>query len=176
MLQAQVIGNLGADAEMKVADGHEFCAFRVGHNESWTDAAGNKQTRTQWIDCVINGRPNVLPYLKQGQQVYLTGSQTMRVYTSARGRCFKAGVTVHVQRIELLGGSSDAVPSRLYDKDGQQIDVTKFYWCDKKKTQLVSRNATVFNVDKNGWITQEQQPEQEQKEVDRSGEDAPIFD
>lgn len=171
MFNAQVIGNLGADAELKVADGREFCTFRVGHNESWTDAAGNKLTRTQWIDCVINGKPNVLPYLKQGQQVYLTGSITARVYSSAKDRCMKAGVTVHVQRIELLGGSSDAVPSRLFDKDGQQIEVAKFYCCNRKSVQLVSRNATVFNVDKNGLITPEQQPETEEKEVDHSSDD-----
>lgn len=176
MLQAQVIGNLGADAELKVADGREFCTFRVGHNESWTGADGQKQTRTQWIDCVINGKPNILPYLKQGQQVYLTGSITTRVYSSAKDRCMKAGVTVHVQRIELLGGTSDAVPSRLYDKDGQQIDVTKYYWCGRQSVQLVSRNATVFNVNESGWITPEQQPETEEKEVDRTGEDAPTFD
>ena len=39
----------------------------------------------------------------------------------------KAGLTIKVRNIELLGGFTDAVPSRLYDKDGVQYDVKKYY-------------------------------------------------
>ena len=36
MLQALLIGNIGANAQVKVSDGQEFVTFRVAHNEAYT--------------------------------------------------------------------------------------------------------------------------------------------
>ena len=156
MLQVTLIGNLGGNAEIKAADGREFVAFRVAHNEGYTDANGNKVDRTQWIDCTINcsnGRPAVLPYLLAGTMVCVIGTMSTRVYSSEKDRCMKAGVTIHVQKLELLGGQSDAIPRRLYDNDGLMHDVTKFYHVDVKKTVLRDPRGRSFDVDKNGWVT-----------------------
>ena len=155
MLQVNLIGNLGGNAEVKAADGREFVTFRVAHNESYTDSNGQKVDRTQWIDCTMNcngGRPAILPYLLAGTMVYVVGSMTTRVYSSAKDRCMKAGVTIHVQRIELLGGQSDAIPRRLYDQNGVQVDVTKFYRVESKNEELRDLKGNVFVSDKNGWV------------------------
>ena len=40
MLQTTVIGNVGADAQVNNKDGREFVTFRVAHNDTWTDQAG----------------------------------------------------------------------------------------------------------------------------------------
>lgn len=156
MLQATLIGNIGANALVKVSDGREFVTFRVAHNESYNDAGGKKVERVMWIDCTMscaNGRPAVLPYLVQGTQVCVQGSISTRVYSSEKDRCMKAGLSIHVQKIELLGGASDPVPRRLYTKDGVMVDVTKHYWCTEKSTQLLSQSGKSFDVDKNGFIT-----------------------
>lgn len=156
MLQVTLIGNLGANAEVKVADGREFVTFRVAHNDSFTDGQGNKVERSNWIDCTMscaNGRPAVLPYLQRGTLVCVVGSLSTRIYSSEKDRCMKAGLTVHVSRIELLGGQSDPVPRRLYDDQGAMHDITKYYFvADMKKGTLMDSRGARFLVEK-GWVS-----------------------
>ena len=156
MLQVNLIGNIGGDAEIKVADGREFVAFRVAHNESFEGADGNKVERTAWIDCTMNcvgGRPAVLPYLKAGTLVFVQGSASLRVYPSAKDRCWKAGLTIHVAKVELLGGSSDVIPRRLYDDKGVMIDVAKYFHCDLANTTMTDARGNQYLVDAQGWIS-----------------------
>lgn len=156
MLQVSLIGNVGGDAEIKVADGREFVAFRVAHNESFEDGKGNKVERTSWVDCTMNctnGRPAVYPYIKAGALVFVQGSASQRVYPSAKDRCWKAGLTIHVSRVELLGGSSDVIPRRLYNAAGAMIDVTKYFHCDLSETTLTDAKGNQYIVDAQGWIT-----------------------
>ena len=156
MLQAILIGNIGADAQLQNKDGKEFTTFRVAHNDSWNDQAGNKHESSLWVDCIMNGKPNVLPYLKKGQQVFITGTVKLRIYSSEKDRCMKPGLTVNVSRVELLGGSTDIVPSRLYDKNGAMHDVTKYYLTDIANAELVTLQGKQFLTDANGWVFQPQ--------------------
>ena len=183
MLQAILIGNVGADAQLKEQDGSKFTTFRVAHNDTWTDDAGQQHSTTTWIDCTMNDHPKVAQYIKQGQQVFITGTLKTRVYSSEKDRCMKAGIQIRVQRIELLGGASDAVPNRLYDKDGAQHDVKKYFLTDVKSTTLMSQRGSSFAVDANGWvnpqpITPQNSPNAEKNdaaEPDRSADGAPAF-
>lgn len=153
MLQTTVIGYVGAAAETQNKDGREFTTFRVAHNDDWTDAAGTKHTNVVWVDCILNGRPKVADFIKQGTQVIAVGRTSLRTYSSQKDRCIKAGLTINVTQVELLGGKSDDVPSRLYDSDGAEVQVTKHYWCDKKDVQLMSLRGDQYNVNKKGFIT-----------------------
>lgn len=156
MLQCTLIGNLGGNAEVKLADGREFVSFRVAHNESYTDASGVKHDSVQWVDCTMNcdnGRPAVLPYLNAGTMVCVIGTIKTRIYSSEKDRCMKAGLTIRVQRIELLGGSSDLVPKRLFTSDGLIVEVSKFYHCEQKGVTLMSQRGQQFAVDVNGWVS-----------------------
>lgn len=160
MLQCTLIGNLGGNAEVKAADGREFVTFRVAHNESYTDAHGTKIDRTQWIDCTMNcanGRPAVLPYLTAGTMVCVMGTMTTRVYSSEKDRCFKAGVTIHVQKLELLGGSGDVIPKRLYDAQGVQVDVNKYFYVDAPAGILRDAKGREYLVADGGWVTVKQE-------------------
>lgn len=164
MLQAFLIGNIGADAEVKVADGREFVTFRVAHNESYTDANQQRVERSQWIDCTMsctNGRPPVLPYLRAGALVFISGNVTTRVYSSAKDHCMKAGVTIHVQRVELLGGQPDAIPRKIIDADGVLHDVTKYYHIEGKAGTYADLRGRAFEVDKKGWVSPKQLQEDE---------------
>lgn len=183
MLQATIIGNVGADAQFKEESGRKFTTFRVAHNDTYTDQSGVQHTSSIWVDCVLNDHPKVAEYIKAGQLVYVTGHLKTRVYSSEKDRCMKAGLQISVQRIELLGGSSDAVPSRLYDKDGLQHDVAKWYLTNAKNTQLFSQRGQCYDVDKNGWVTpakatssltNEAKPENGEN-IDRSADGAPAF-
>ena len=44
MLKAFIIGNLGADAEVKNSNGRDFVTFRVAHSFNSTDSNGNSTT------------------------------------------------------------------------------------------------------------------------------------
>ena len=153
MLIATLVGNVGADAQKKTADGRNFTTFRVAHNDDWTDQAGQRHSSTMWIDCVLNDHPKVADYIKAGTMVAVTGTIKTRVYSSEKDRCMKAGIQISVRTIELLGGSADEVPRRLYDTAGIQHDVKKAFYSDVKGCTLMSQRGTQYNVDMNGWIT-----------------------
>lgn len=160
MLIATLVGNVGADAQKKTADGRNFTTFRVAHNDDWTDQAGQRHSSTIWVDCIMNDHPKVADFIKQGTMVAVTGTIKTRIYSSEKERCMKAGIQINVRNVELLGGSSDEVPRRLYDANGVQHDVKKAFYSDVKKCTLMSQRGTHFNVDENGWITPIQEPAQ----------------
>lgn len=161
MFQSIVIGNLGADAEVKNVNGKEFTSFRVAHSDRWKDENGQSHEQTQWIDCVLSGKPNVVEYLKKGATVFVSGSSNLRVYSSMKDRCMKAGITINVRSIELLGGKPDIVPSVLYRGDtGEQIDITKWFLArqlirtqdEQEYIALLSRTQEQFVCDRDGWV------------------------
>ena len=158
-----MIGNLGANAEVKAADGREFVTFRLAHNDSFKSADGTKVESSMWVDCTMscaNGRPTVLPYLTKGTSVCVVGNVTLRVYSSEKERCMKAGMTIHVQKLELIGGQGDIVPRRLFTKDGAMVDVNKYYYAQTSETVLMDARGNQFTVAEGGWIApaQTQQP------------------
>lgn len=162
MIKVEVIGNLGADCEVKQSNGNKFGACRVAHTEKYTDAQGNVHESTIWIDVVIPDAENkVIPYLKAGVKVFVRGNASLRVYSSQKDRCMKAGLTVNAREIELCGGSSDAVPRQVIDpSNGQLFDVTKCYWIDKptkgmKKADLVDitdAKGGLYKMDSYGFV------------------------
>lgn len=174
MKQAIVIGNIGANAEVKSADGREFVTFRVADNDTYTDASGTKHTTTNWIDCVMgcdNGRPAVLPYLLAGTLVCVQGKMTTRVYSSQKDRCMKAGLKIHVSKVDLLGASGDIIPKRLYTEDGVQVDVMKYYHVPSKLCTLLDMKGRRYTVDENGWVTPEQEPQETGNTNQTTGDD-----
>ena len=164
MFQNFLIGHLGADAESKNSNGKEFITFRIANTDKWTDDAGQVHENTTWVDCIMNGTPGVFPYLKKGQLVYVSGPMSLRVYSSAKDKCMKAGATINVRQIELLGSKSNDIPSVLYTEDGKtEVAVYKYFFAptakDLPKTGevlvLVSRLGERFKVDEDGWVSRE---------------------
>lgn len=168
MLQSTLIGHLGADAECKNANGKEFVTFRVANTDRWTDDAGQVHESTTWVDCIINGKPKVFDYLKKGQMIYASGAVSLRVYSSAVEKCMKAGLTINVQRIELLGGKTDDVPAKLYtESEGKEVMIMKYFYAptmqrevsDPEKVVLVSKRGEKYFVDRQGWVCREKPAE-----------------
>lgn len=128
MLKANLIGNLGADAQVKTANGREFVTFRVAHSWNFTAQDGTVNSGTIWVDCIGNNLKGVVEYLKKGTQVYVEGEVSLRVYSSKQDRCMKAGLTIHVQSVQLIGGKTDDVPKEVINPDtGDVFGVDKLY-------------------------------------------------
>lgn len=155
MLIATLIGNLGANAEIKTADGREFVSFRVAHNDSYKGADGTRVESSMWVDCTMscsNGRPAVLPYLTKGTAVCVVGQVSTRVYSSEKDRCMKAGLKVHVQRVELIGAAGDNCPRRLFTKDGAMVDVLKYFHADTQEKTLYDQRGNAYTIAEGGWV------------------------
>ena len=162
MLQAMIIGHLGADAEVKSANGQEFTTMRIAHSSKWRSQDGQEHEETIWCDATMNGRPAVVEYLKRGQQVCVIGNVSLRVYSSPKDKCMKAGLTISVRNIELIGSKADEVPTQLINcETGGVYSVKKYYHVeelvrDKKAEEIVkvvSSSGKEFGVDRQGWVT-----------------------
>ena len=109
MIKVEVIGNLGADAQLQVVNGNKFVSFRVANTDAWTDKqTGEIKKSTQWISCSLNGDGGALaPYLKKGTKVFIRGNAQFVVFSSAKSHQMEVGVNLFVREIELCGGQKD---------------------------------------------------------------------
>ena len=163
MFRAEIIGNLGADASVMESNGSKFVTMRIAHTDAYKDEQGNKHEKTVWVDATMNDvESKLLPYLKQGVKVFVRGNASLRVYSSPKDRCMKAGVTLSVREIELVGGSSDDVPRQLIDPaTGMLYESQKYYWInrdnkDMKKDdvmQLVDARGNQYVMNKAGFVS-----------------------
>lgn len=109
MLKLCVIGNLGADAELKNFNGRDCVSFRVAHTHKFTKADGTLVETTTWVSCLLNGRAEkLLPYLRKGQKVYVDGDAELRVYSSAKTHQMEAGISISVRNVELCGSNAQS--------------------------------------------------------------------
>ncbi len=97
--KAILIGNLGADPEVKHLDsGTVVARLRMATGESYRDRDGNRQERTEWHNVVLWRRLAEVAeqYLKKGDQIYVEGRLQTRSYE-------KDGVTKYFT--EIIGNS-----------------------------------------------------------------------
>ena len=79
--KAILIGRLGADPELKYTpSGAAVVNFNIATDESWTDASGVKQERTEWHRIVAWRKLAEIcgEYLKKGSRVYIEGQLQTR--------------------------------------------------------------------------------------------------
>lgn len=110
--KVMVIGNLGADPEMRyTANGAAVTTFNVASNESWTDKQGEKQDRTEWFRVVTWNKlaETCAQYLTKGRQVYVEGRQQTRSWEDQSGQ--KRYLTELVaETVRFLGGRDEPAP------------------------------------------------------------------
>lgn len=159
MQNLSVIGNLGADAELRETNNSQFISFKVADTVRFTNQKGETKETTTWISCTLNGNGgNLLPYLKAGVKVFVQGRPSYRVYGSEKLRQMVCGVDLHVTTIELCGGTSDEVPSNLVDKDGLLYKPEKLFKIHQDDSNPISvlysaKGNSTFDVSSDGFIT-----------------------
>lgn len=154
MNKFEVIGNLGADAEVKTENGKKFVSLSIADTRRRKKEDGTVQESTVWVSATINGDGgNLLPYLVKGVKVWASGEMTVRTYHSEKQRALVAGINLFVRDIELVDTKVDDVPRDVYDVDGVAHRVSKFYHTDTvKNVSVYDRQGREFKVDGNGWI------------------------
>ena len=172
MLKFEVIGNLGADAEIKNIDGTKFVSMRVAHTEKWKDEKGEVKELTQWVDVTLNNVDHgIIPYLRAGVKIFARGTGSARIYSSKKDRMMKAGLKISAQEIELVGGSSDEVPRQLVEPaTGALLDVTRYYWCNGDTSKMkkddirevVDTKGNVYLLNKAGFVAPRPAQQEEQ--------------
>lgn len=118
MIKVEIIGNLGADAQLQQVNGNKFVSFRVANTDKWTDkTTGEISVSTQWISCSLNGDGGgITPYLKKGTKVFVRGNAQFVVYSSAKSRKMEVGINLFVREIELCG----SVAEQTTENTGEQ--------------------------------------------------------
>lgn len=105
--KAILIGNLGADPEMRYTQGGTAVAnLRIATNEQWRDKdSGEKQERTEWHRVVLFGKLGEIAgeYLKKGSQVYLEGRIQTRKWQGQDGQDHYTTEIV-ANQMQMLGG------------------------------------------------------------------------
>lgn len=162
MFKAEIIGNLGADVEIKEYQGGKFATFRVAHSSKFKNQSGQDTESTTWIDVTMNDvESKVIPFLKAGTKVFVRGNASLRCYSSPKLKQMIAGLTINAWEIELCGGSSDIVPRQLIDpSNGQIFDITKYYWCNHpvdgmkqdEYVQLIDKGGREFMMNYGGFV------------------------
>lgn len=138
MIKVEVIGNLGADAQLQVMNGNKFVSFRVANTDAWTDKqTGEIKKSTQWISCSLNGDGGALaPYLKKGTKVFIRGNAQFVIFSSAKSRQMEVGVNLYVREIELCGGTKESVQtSQQQAQPPQQTEQQQAQPTKKTKNQ-----------------------------------------
>lgn len=103
MLKVDLIGNLGADAQVKRDNDREYISMSVAHSVRTTNSqTGEVVETTQWLSVTFNrSLGGLLPLLRRGMKVYVRGNLSSRLYIGHDGRQH-AGLNVYGETIELL--------------------------------------------------------------------------
>ena len=99
LYRLDIMGNIVTDAEVKTSQsGNDFVAFRVAVNEYMGD-----EKKTTFFD-VSYAKNNVLPYLKAGQRVYISGKPSLGASLGKDGKAYH-NAHIYARDLELLGSS-----------------------------------------------------------------------
>lgn len=79
-----LLGNLGADPELRHTQNQTaVCNFNIATTESWNDAQGAKQEKTEWHRIIVWSKlaENCAKYLAKGRAVLVEGKLQTRKWT-----------------------------------------------------------------------------------------------
>lgn len=119
-----LLGNLGADPEMRTAGSTFVTSARLATNEVYIDKSGNKNTITEWHDLEFWGKQAELAknYLKKGSSIFVEGRLKSDTWEDKEGNKRKTirirvlnfnflDKSDHSERSEHSGTSESAPPS-----------------------------------------------------------------
>ena len=102
-----LVGNLGADPEVKDVNGSKVANFRIATSETYTDKQGTKQTNTEWHSIVAwrNLAEIIEKYVKKGSQVYVEGKLQTRSWEKDGVKHYSTEILIST--LKMLGGKRE---------------------------------------------------------------------
>lgn len=111
MLKADIIGNLGANAQTKQINGKDYVSFDIAHTEKDT---------TVWISALWRGNGgNLMQYLTKGTSVFVRGNLSAGTYTTRSGEV-RVSLSIMVSEINLIS-STRGQEERGYLEGARQL-------------------------------------------------------
>lgn len=111
MLQCEVIGNIGSDAEIKEFSGKKYVSFNVAHSEKRKDSNGTMVESTTWVSVLWYGDGGGLTqYLKKGCKVFVRGRLSVKPYQDRNGNT-QVAVNVNANEVNLCGFKGEQTPA-----------------------------------------------------------------
>lgn len=112
MLKAELIGNLGSDAEIKEFGGKKYVALSIATTEYAKDDQGNRADVTTWVSALWYGDGGGLfAYLKKGAKVFVRGNLRTKIYTDKQG-AQQVAINVNASEVQLCGSKTEASPQQ----------------------------------------------------------------
>lgn len=105
-----LIGNLGAKPELRYTAGRTpVCNLSLATNESWRDARGNLQERTEWHRIVCwKQAENHAKFLDKGRQVFIEGKLQTRSWDDQKSGTKRYTTEIVALSVQYLGGGRKA--------------------------------------------------------------------
>ena len=91
-----LIGGVGADPEIRDANGTKVASLRVATSEKYTDRNGEKHEQTEWHSVVAwrNTAELIEKYVHKGDTIFVEGKLRTRKYTTQNGDRYVTEVVV----------------------------------------------------------------------------------
>ena len=113
--QAQIIGHLGRDPEIRyLPSGEAVANFSIATTEKWKDKnTGEQREETEWHRISVFGRlaEIVGEYLKKGSLVFVQGKLKTRKYTDGQG-VERYSTEIRAEALKMLGGRDSSQGER----------------------------------------------------------------
>ena len=103
MLQIEIIGNIGNDAQVKDFNGKKYIAFNVAHSEKFKNQQGVETERTTWVSVLKPGESGIVQYLRKGTPVFVRGDLSVKQFQDS-GHNWQVGVNCLAREVQLLPG------------------------------------------------------------------------
>lgn len=120
MNRAMLLGNLGADPELKFTQsGEAILNMRLATTESYLDKDKNRQERTEWHSCSLFGKraEGLAKILSKGSRVMVEGQIRTRQYEKDGEKRY--ATSINVRELYLCGGNGAPSGERRYGTTGQ---------------------------------------------------------
>lgn len=118
--KVMLIGNLGRDPELKMTpSGQQVARFSVATTETWRNASGEKQSKTEWHNVVVWGKQAEIAekFLRKGKQVLVEGRIQYREYTDQAG-VKKNATEIRCDNFVMLGKMDESDRQMAYGGTG----------------------------------------------------------
>ena len=107
MITLNVVGRLGADAEVKNSEKGRLVTLRLA-----TDDFIDGQKATVWFSVAVKADTlgNIVPYLTKGKMVQVIGKERVRLYKDRNGET-KIARDIFAHHVEFIGSASGTTKS-----------------------------------------------------------------